>query len=62
MWGHYGLRYVLGALRIFGKIRIDTRAYDLGDQSALCIRILYLHQHFTECRIRIRNTDQVPKP
>jgi hypothetical protein len=62
MCSEYGLRYVLETLRIVGKIRIDTRAYDLGDQSALCIRILYSHQHFTECSIRIRNTDQVPKP
>ena len=62
MCSHYGLRFVLETLRIFGMIRIDTGAYDFGAQSALCIRILYSYQHFTECSIRIRNTDQVSKP
>ena len=38
---HCGLRFVLETLRIFGKIRIDTRAYNLEDRFALCIRIPY---------------------
>ena len=60
MWCHYGSRFVLETLRIVGKIRIDTRAYDLGGQTlhsvfVICIRISILQNAAYGYGIRIRS-------